>query len=83
MFNQITDSSDNEIKTDYVSYSVSSNSTNPNVNTVNIKTDHEKEDEVGCSANKEEHFKHSIEKCWKNLNCSPSQEQYEKISYLH
>ena len=44
MFNQITDSSDNEIKTDYVNYSVSSNSTNPNVNIVNIKTDHEEED---------------------------------------
>ena len=56
MFNQITDSSDDKINTDDVSYSVSSNSTNPNVNIVNIKTGHEKEDEVGCSADKEEQW---------------------------
>ena len=44
MFNHITDFSDDNIKTNDANYGVSSNSTNPNVNIVNIKTDHEEED---------------------------------------
>ena len=44
VFNHITDFSDDNIKTNDANYGVSSNSTNPNVNIVNIKTDHEEED---------------------------------------
>ena len=46
MFISITDSSDDDINTNDINYCVSSSSTNPNVNIVNVKTDHEEEDEV-------------------------------------
>ena len=56
MFIQITDSSDDDIETNDINYCVSSNSTNPNVNIVNIKTDHEEQDEVECSTEKEDQW---------------------------
>ena len=44
------------INTNDINYCVSSNSTNWNVNIVNTKTDHEEEDEVGCSTEKEDQW---------------------------
>ena len=42
------------IVTTLTNYCVGINSTNPNVNIVNIKTDHEEEDDVACSTKKED-----------------------------
>ena len=69
MFIQVTDSSDDDINTNDVNCGVSSDSTNPNVNIVNTKIDHEEEDEVGRRIEKRRpvghckcNFKHSIAK---------------------
>ena len=49
-------SSDEDINTNNINYCVSSNSTSTNVNIVNIKTDHEEEDEGRCSTEKEDQW---------------------------